>query len=246
MLNKLKMKYIKKYLVFVMAVFLVNSLFAQQTVINDTNAQIRDLKGFHAIEVSSAINLYLSQSNDEAVAVSAVDAKYRDKIRTEVKNGVLRIWLDRDNWFWGNGDKKLKAYVSFKSIDRLNASGASDVFVDGMISGENLDIRLSGASDFKGAVKLKHLTLDQSGASDITIKGTTETVSIEVSGASNAKAYDLVADQCTIRASGASDVRISVNKEINAKATGASSIYYKGDAVIRDLHSSGASNVGKN
>ena len=240
------MKYIKKYLLWATTLVWATGLFAQQTVINDPNAQTRDLKGFHAIEVSSAINLYLSQSNDEAVAVSAVDAKYRDKIRTEVRNGVLKIWLDRDNWFWGNGDKKLKAYVSFKSIDRLNASGASDVFVDGVISGESLEIRLSGASDFKGAVKLKNLPLDQSGASDITIRGSTETASIEASGASNAKAYDLVTDQCTIKASGASDVRISANKEINAKATGASSIYYKGDAVIRDLHSSGASSVGKN
>jgi len=240
------MKYIKKWLVLVVTVVFANSVFAQQTVINDPNAQTRDAKGFHAIEVTSAINLYLSQSNEEAVAVSAVDEKYRDKIRTEVRNGVLKIWLDKDNWFWGNGDKKLKAYVSFKSIDKLSASGASDVYVDGAISGESLEIRLSGASDFKGAVKLKNLSLDQSGASDATIRGTTETASIEASGASNAKAYDLVTDNCTIKASGASDIRISANKEINAKATGASSIHYKGDAVIRDLHSSGASNVGKN
>lgn len=230
----------------VVAMGCMQSLFAQQTIINDANAQIRDVKGFHAIEVSSAINLYMNQSNDEAVAVSASDSKYRDKIRTEVKNGVLKIWLENENWFWGSGNKKLKAYVSFKSIDHVSASGASDVFVDGVISGESLAIHLSGASDFKGAVKLKSLTLDQSGASDITIRGSTETVSIDANGASNVKAYDLVTDQCTIKATGASDVRISANKEINARASGASSIYYKGDAVIRDLHTSGASNVGKN
>jgi len=45
-----------------------------------------------AIQVSHAINLYLTQSNEEAVAVSAKDTKYRERIRTEVKDGVLKIW----------------------------------------------------------------------------------------------------------------------------------------------------------
>jgi len=59
------------------------------------------------------------------------------------------------------------------------------------------------------------------------------------------KGYELVTDNCSVRASGASDIRISVNKELNAHLSGASSVYYKGDAVIKDLHSSGASNVSR-
>jgi len=235
----------KKWLVFIVGIMVTGSLLAQQTIINDPNAQARDAKGFHAIEVSSAINLYLSQGKEEAVAVSARDTKYRDLIRTEVKNGVLRIWLEREGWKWTSGDKQLKAYVSFKSIDRLSGSGASDILVDGQISGDKLEIRLSGASDFKGGIKLSTLSLDQSGASDATINGSVSELSIEASGASNIKGYDLVTDHCTVRATGASDVRISVNKELNAHASGASSIYYKGEAVIRDLHTSGASNVSK-
>jgi len=42
----------------------------------------------------------LTQSNEEAVAVSAKDTKYRERIRTEVKDGVLKIWYDNDGWKW--------------------------------------------------------------------------------------------------------------------------------------------------
>ena len=235
----------KKLLFFVVSVFLAGSVFAQKTVINDPNAEIRNVKGFHAIQVSHAINLYLTQSNEEAVAVSAKDTKYRERIRTEVKDGVLKIWYDNDGWKWDNGNKKLKAYVSVKTLDKLSASGASDVLVDGTITGDRLDIDLSGASDFKGAVKLNELNLDQSGASDITISGSAGKVTIEASGASDVKGYDLITENCNAHASGASDIKISVNKELSAHASGASSIYYKGTAVIRELHSNGASSVGK-
>ena len=221
-------------------------VLGQKTVINDPNVEVRSVKGYHGIEVSNAIDLYLSQGDQETVAVSAVDVKWRDRIRTEVVNGILKIWLDNKGWAWSNGNKKMKAYISFTTLDKLVASGASDVFVDGVISGSSLDIRLSGASDFKGAIKVNELNLDQSGASDAHITGTVAGLTtIQSSGASDVKGYDLITGSCNAHLSGASDVRITVNKELNVHASGASSVYYKGDAVIREMHSSGASSVSK-
>jgi hypothetical protein len=140
----------------------------------------------------------------------------------------------------------LKAYVSFKNLDRLQASGASDVFVDGAISGDRLDLHLSGASDFKGAVKLNSLSIDQTGASDVTIKGIVGSLSIAASGASDTKGFELVTEKCSVQASGASDISITVNKELDARVSGASSVNYRGDAVIKESHSSGASSISRN
>ncbi|MBL0181978.1 MAG: DUF2807 domain-containing protein [Chitinophagaceae bacterium] len=142
-------------------------------------------------------------------------------------------------------NKKLKVYVSFKTLEKLNASGACDVMVTGSIEASSLNMVLSGASDFKGAVKVNSLKLDLSGASDVRISGTANTVDIESSGASDVKGYELVTDMCTATASGASDINITVNKEISANASGASDIYFKGAALIRDIHTSGASNVSR-
>ena len=234
----------RKFFLLMISVATVIGLNAQ--TIHDANAQVREVKGFHAIHVSNAIDLYLSQSNEEAVAVSASEDKYRDKIKTEVVNGVLKIYLEKDSWkFWKDGNKKLKAYVSFKSLDGLHASGASDVQVNGVIKSDRLDLKLSGASDFKGAIEVNTLDLDQSGASDAEIRGTATTIKAEATGASSMKGYDLKTENCTARATGASDIRITCNKELNAHASGASGIYYKGTAVIREVRSSGASSVSK-
>lgn len=236
-----------KHILFLLAGSLsLTMALAQKTVINDPNVEVRPVKGFHGVDVSNAIDLYLSQGDQETVAVSAAEIKWRDRIRTEVVDGILKIWVDNKGFSWSSGNKKMKAYVSFTLLDKLVASGASDVFVDGAISGSSLNINLSGASDFKGAVKVGALKLDQSGASDAHITGTVEGLtSIESSGASDVKGYDLVTGSCNAHLSGASDVRITVSKELNVHASGASSLYYKGDAVIREMHSSGASSVGR-
>lgn len=234
-----------KMLCAALATMSVLMVSAQKTIINDPHAEVRNVTGFHGIEVSNAIQLFLSQGTDESVAVSASDPKNVTRIRTEVDNGILKIWYDNQKWNWNSGNRKLKAYVSFKAMDKLIASGACDVFVEGVITGSSLEMRLSGASDFKGSVKLDKLSIDQSGASDVSITGMVSDLTLRATGASDVKGFDLISDRCNAQASGASDIRISVNKELNAHASGASSINYKGDAVIHQMESSGASSVSK-
>lgn len=216
---------------------------AQKQFVVDPNVAARSVnESFNSITVLGGIDLYLSQSDKEEIAISASEDKYKEGIKTVVENSTLRIYYDGEK-NWSKGNRKLRAYVSFKDLVKLEASGASDIIVAGEIKVPSLLLKLSGASDFKGSVSVSSLTLELSGASDVSIKGTASIVNIESSGASDVKAYDLSADICTAKASGASDVNITVNKEMTAHASGASNIYFKGNAVIKDQHSTGASSV---
>lgn len=233
----------KKLSILLSALFFCMIVTAQQ--VNDPNAEVREAKGYHGINVSNAFDVYLTQSNEEAVAVSASEVKHRDKITVEVKDGILYIGYNEGKMSWGGGNKKLKAYISFKQIDKLHISGACDVYVTGTIKAESLDIHQSGASDLKGKLDVGKLTVDLSGASDMQVTGTATQISVEASGASDFKGYDLVSDICDAHASGASDIKITVNKELSAHASGASDVRYKGNGVIRDIKSSGSSSVSK-
>ncbi len=234
-----------KVIITVAAFLVLMNGYAQKIIINDPNAQVHQITNFSAITVSGEIDLYLSQGDEDAVAVSASEPAYRDKIRTSVENNVLKIWFDGKGWNYNNSNKKLRAYVSFKDINKLSASGASDVHVNGSIKGNELAIHLTGASDFKGTVNINKLSLNQTGASDITISGKASTVSIEAVGASSVKGYTLETENCTVRATGASDIKITVNKALTVNATGASSVSYKGNGVVKEVHSSGASSINK-
>lgn len=233
----------KKIVAIMSALFLSAMMFAQPTV-SDPNVQVREAKNFHAISLSSAFDVYLTQGNEEKVAVSAAEEKDLVNITVEVKNGVLEIgWNNKGKW--GRGNKKLKAYISFKTIDKLKASGACDVSIVGTLKANDLLVDLSGASDLKGKVDAKKLTFDMSGASDTKITGTATNLDVDASGASSFKGFDLSTDYCNVKASGASGIKITVNKELSATASGASDIDYKGTGVIRDIKTSGASSISR-
>ncbi|HET9433672.1 MAG TPA: head GIN domain-containing protein, partial [Chitinophagaceae bacterium] len=179
-----------------------------------------------------------------SVAVSASEIKYRDRIQVEVRSGVLIIRYD-NNGKWNTGNKKLKAYISFKEINRLKVSGACDVYIIDDWKADNLKIDLSGASNLTGKIDGQKLMVDLSGASDMTLSGSMGQLDIEASGASGFRGYDMVVDYCDARASGASDIKITVNKELSAEASGASDVNYKGNGLIRDVKTSGSSSISR-
>jgi Putative auto-transporter adhesin, head GIN domain len=237
---------------FLSATFLFTIAFIVQAqdvmVVNDKDAQVRTISGsFSSIKVSNAFDVIIKQGNDEAVVVSASEEKYRNRIKTEVRDGVLRIWFDNDglkSW-WSNNNKKLRAYISVKNLSRLDVSGACDVKIDGLLKGDQLKVQLTGASSLKGEVAYTKMNVMQSGASDSNISGTVKELVVNSSGASDFKGFELISDYCIAGASGASDIKVTVNKDLKAEATGASDVDYKGSAVVSSMKSSGASSVRK-
>jgi hypothetical protein len=232
-------------------------------VIYDENVQVRKLPSFTSIRVSSAIELFISQSNKTEVAVSASSDEYRNRIITEVDGGTLIIRMADNRWWkWGNEDYRIKAYVSVNELYALTGSGATNIKIVNGLSAEKLKITLSGASDMKGDIKAGTLLADLSGASsfkgtvqanalsvkgsgacDFEASGSGDDLIMDLSGASSVKMYDYLVKGASVDASGASSVKVNVSGMLKVHAIGASSIDYKGSATIKDMHSSGASSV---
>ncbi|MEO6582910.1 MAG: head GIN domain-containing protein [Ferruginibacter sp.] len=233
----------KKILVIIAALIFVTNVNGQVQVVDDLNAEVRQLTdGFTSIIISGGIDVYLSQSNAEAIAVSASEPKLREAIKTEIKNGVLKIYVEGDKiWKWKS--RNLRVYISFKNLQLLDVSGASDVVVAGSINSPDLSLKFSGASDFKGAVTVNTLAINLSGASDVKISGTAAIININSSGASDVSGFGLVTDDCKATASGASDINLTVNKEISAQASGASVITFRGSGELTKSNTSGASSI---
>ncbi len=255
-----------------------------QNVVHDANAQVRSVGTFNKIRVSSAISLYLSQGKDQAVAVSSEDPNVTGRIKTEVNNGTLKIYVENGAWNgWNWGNKHLKAYVTFTDLQMLDASGACSVELTdpitvgdfklvlsgassmrGEIKGSNINFDLngastgrlnisgtslilseSGASTFKGGVNAGKINIEVNGASTMDVDGNTTDLTVSASGASNFKGSDLQAVSCKIEATGASSASINVSKDIDATASGASSIHYSGSASLTNVDVSGSSTVKK-
>ena len=256
-----------KKLLFALVLLTSCNINAQQktAIVYDDNVQVRNVANFNAIRVSSAIDLYLTQSTSNKVAVSASSDEIRDHIITKVEGGVLIIRLgENGTWFnwkkWGN--YKTKAYVSIKDIDAITASGASDVHLINTIESPKIRIKLSGASDMKGDISGGTILYDISGASDckssvdankivisgegaskIELSGRVDDLSVVISGASDAKLYNLISKGAILKSSGASNIQATVTELLKANSSGASNIDYKGNPSVKESNTSGASSI---
>ncbi|CAN5218866.1 hypothetical protein BH09BAC6_BH09BAC6_12100 [soil metagenome] len=237
-----------KKLLFLIVSMISLSAFAQETkVINDPNAVSRTVSGtFTGISVSSGIDLYLTQGNEEAVAVSASEQKYIDRLITEVVNGTLKIYYDNKGVTWkSSGKTKLKAYVSFTNLEKLNVSAGADVTVNGGMKADKLDMQVTSGADFTGAIIAKELIAEVSSGAEMKVTGSADKFTIAVSSGANLKGYEFAVDFCDASVSSGGDVHITINKELVAKASSGGDIHYKGAGLIRDIQTSSGGTVKK-
>ncbi|KQM74656.1 hypothetical protein ASE74_01325 [Pedobacter sp. Leaf216] len=201
------------------------------------------VKNFSGISVSSGIDLYLTQGNSESISIKSDSETLNDIVVEQNGDNVNIKFRDGIKWSGMFKNRVIKAYVSFKTLNALAASGGSDVFTQNQIKTDKLAIRSSGGSDLKLTISCNDLSVQSSGGSDIDLKGKASNMTIQSSGGSDVNAYELVTDYAKVQASGGSDVSLNVNKGLEASASGGGDVSYKGNASLKKTSSSKSGEV---
>src|SRR5580704_15977871 len=114
----------------------------------------RHLSGFHAVDVAGSYDVYITQGASESVKVEA-PSDMMEHIKTEVDNGVLRIYNKNDGFHWGDiwgHHPKIRVYVVIKDVDAINVSGSGDAnFRDGLRAA-SMKLSVSGSGDMTGRI----------------------------------------------------------------------------------------------
>lgn len=198
--------------------------------------ETRNVSGFDAINVSSGIDVYLTMGSGENVEVEA-EEDLLEHLVTEVRGGTLKIYFEK-SFIW---NKSAKVYVEAKNINGISASGGSDVIGKNILESRDLELKASGGSDIKLEVKTRSLDVDVSGGADIILSGLTDQLQANSSGGSDLRALELIAKRARLEASGGADIKVHVEDEIDARASGGADIAYRGNPeVINSKTSSGA------
>jgi hypothetical protein len=228
--------------------FLVFSgLLNAQKTINDANAEKRSVGSFHGIDVATGITLVLTEGSTEDVAVSAASIAFREKIVTKVEGGILKIYYE--NKIQSINSKKerkdLRAYVSYKSLDVLNASTGAAVKIEGVLKSSSLKMEVHTGSEVDGKVDIDDLSVDQGTGSRVTFTGEAGKLSVDGDTGSMFKGIDLKTSNCSVTASTGAGIYITVDKELNVKANTGGFVKYKGDAGIREIKTNSGGHVTK-
>jgi len=214
----------------------------RKTVRGDGNVVTKERKAiaFTGVKVSSGIDVYLRQGNNESLSVEA-DENLHEYIITEVKGGVLNVYTDANI----REAERKRVYVTMKEINSVSTSSAGDVVGQSPVKTDRLDLSASSAGDIKLEIHVKELDIDISSSGDITLTGEAEKLNGNLSSAGDLNAYDLVVRDADISASSAGNADINVSERIRARASSAGDINYMGNPKYVDAHSSSAGSIRK-
>ncbi|MCY7349559.1 MAG: DUF2807 domain-containing protein [Cytophagaceae bacterium] len=204
----------------------------------------RAVSGFSGVQVNGGIDLYLTQGNSEKLTLD-VNGFEEEEVKVEVKNGTLKIYVDRKgSWGmnWGR-NRYVKAYLTFKALNKIQANGGSDLFSQGTLTFNTLDLQINGGADAKMALKAAELNVQTNGGADVELSGSVRRLNAQGTGGSDLDAGKLSSEVCNASSSGGSDVYVYATKEITMDASGGSDIHYAGPARVAGKRKSGGADI---
>ena len=233
----------KKLIILVASCFLMVNVFGQTT---------RNLASFSQLNVSGGLNVVLVQGDTNQLVIEAENDALLESVKSEIKDNQLFLYAEKQVIKKVKRKGKsikttsksrgtIKATLTFKQLDKITMSGASDVTNLGTIEQKEMKIRGSGATDANLNVKVNDLTLHFSGASDLILSGSADNLNLKASGASDLEATNFMAKKVVVAISGASDATVNATESITGTASGASSIRVKGNPPVKAINKSGVS-----
>lgn len=179
---------------------------------------------FTGIKVSTGIDLFIRQGSTNAITVEA-DENLHDLIITEVKEGILKIYTDKNIW----KSKARKVYVTIENLTLLKASSGSNVKSESVINTNEIYIDASSGASIDIEVVAKSAVTEASSGSDVKIKGTTINHTARASSGSSINAYKLKSTNANASASSGASINIYASKNMDAKASSGGVIDYTGN-----------------
>jgi hypothetical protein len=192
--------------------------------------EARDVSGFDAVEFAFIGDLNISQGEAEGLMISG-DDNILPLIKTEVNNGVLRIYAPGVNL--AQSVNPLRYELKVKDLRQATLSGVGNITA-ATLAAPRLKATVSGA----GALRIDDLAADLfemtlSGLGDATVGGAVDRLDVTLSGAGNFVGDALRSGVAEVVISGMGSASVWATETLDATISGAGSVTYTGAPVVR-------------
>ncbi len=230
----------KKDILIIAAAFMI--FFSCKNMMNNPFSSIRgegavekftrDVNDFKGVEVSEAADVSIRQGAEFKVLIEA-QKNIADLLETSVENGILKIYFKK-----GTGSvsyDKLHIYVQAPDFDKLKLSGSGNLETESALTGQSLDLILSGSGDAKiKELNYSNVVATVTGSGNINIDGgSSEKIEYEVSGSGDIDSKELKAKDVVAHVTGSGNINCSAETTLDASVTGSGDIYYAGTPSVK-------------
>jgi hypothetical protein len=218
-----------------------------------------DYADFTKLDIGSAFDVEITRADTFLVRIT-IDKALNEYLSVDQRGDTLHIGLERNNVYTNT---RQEAIINLPDLRRLELSGASKASVSGFSTTRSVDYELSGASNLKlasmrsgdtslklsgaseasGDIKMNKGNFDLSGGSWLELQGSAGDISIDGSDASEISLAGFPVTNAAISLSGASRATVSLNGRMDLDLSGASEVEYNGNPKLGSINMSGGSTV---
>lgn len=204
------------------------------------------ISNINGIESEFIFDITITKGNSDKIIIKT-PKKYAKDIVVSHNKGVLKLKI-ADSWFnrhRNNNNDKITVNLEMNNISYINLSGAASTTFNGDYNTDNLCCELSGASSIKQLnISGNHLDIDVSGAANCKINGNFNDIDGDISGAATLN-YIGNSNNIEIDNSGAGNFNYSgdITNIAEVNNSGASNSTLKGKGEIINCSCSGAANI---
>jgi hypothetical protein len=207
----------------------------------DVVTENRDVRDFTGVTSSIAADIELRQSATFKVTIEG-QKNILDLLETEVKDGKLKISFKKG--YSIRYKKQMKVSIEAPNFAYLGMGGSGNVTANGGLSGDKLNLNISGSGDFDlGQLKYNDVKVGISGSGNVNVGGSTEKAELTISGSGDLKATNLKAQSVNCRVSGSGNVSCFATQELEALVSGSGDIRYSGSPASVKKRVSGSGSV---
>lgn len=181
-------------------------------------------ESFTAVRGSAGLDVFLEQG-DEAKIVVEADENLLDIIETEIVEGKLKIGTKENI----GRSKAKKVYVTYTSLNTIEASSGADVIANSVVKSENLTLDCSSGSDLEVDVFAKYVIAETSSGADLKVSGKATNLDASASSGSDLNAKDLLVINCTADVSSGADITVNVKEKLISETSSGGDVHYYGN-----------------
>lgn len=192
---------------------------------NNVTSIKRDINAdFTKVRVSTGLELIIQQGSEISLTVEA-DENLHDIIITEVVDGKLKIYTEKN--IWKSAAKRV--YLTVNTIEELTASSGSTVISESVLKANNLDVSSSSGANLTIEVAATNLISSTSSGSSLNLSGETTSHETSASSGSSITAYKLISKDVIAKVSSGASISVYASSSIDGKASSGGGISFEGN-----------------
>jgi hypothetical protein len=196
------------------------------------NVIIKDIavKSFDELNASGIFNLQLSQGDKEAVKIEAED-NLIDLFIVENEGSTLKISMKKNSNF--NSKKKLKVYVTFKTLKSMDLSMFGGTSSDEKLKFAELKLKNNSFGSVDLNMTLQTLYFENESMGSVKLEGNADNAVVKNNSVGSINAGNFVVQKMEIDNTGIGSATVNAEKELKYSDSFLGKVSNRGSATVK-------------